>query len=91
MVDHQKQKGKLVWQCLLIKRSDAIFYRAKNKKIWLRIWIFIIYKKIQKQLLDKGLDISQRVVHKAGEFLGNKIADAVTESKDVNAEIQKPV
>ena len=38
-----------------------------------------------------GLDISKRVVHKAGEFLGNKIADTVTESKDVNAEIEKPV
>ena len=35
----------------------------------------------KKQLLDRGLDslkaASKKVVHKAGEFLGNKIADAV--------------
>ena len=36
-------------------------------------------KKYRKQLLDAGLDslktYSKTVVHKAGEFLGNKIAD----------------
>ena len=39
-------------------------------------------RKYKKQLLDTGLDslktISKKVVHKAGDFLGNKIANAVT-------------
>ena len=47
---------------------------------------------IKKQLLDTGLDAvktaSKKLVHKAGEFIGNKIADAVTKSNDDN--IGKP-
>ena len=43
-------------------------------------------RKCKKQLLDAELDslktASKKVVHKAGEFLGNKIADAVTKSND---------
>ena len=31
------------------------------------------------------------VVHKAGEYLGNKIADVITKSNDVNTEKQQPV
>ena len=50
---------------------------------------------IYKQLLDTGLDsletASKKVVHKAGEFLGNKIADTVTKSNDNNIEKQEPV
>ena len=42
--------------------------------------------KYKKQLLDTGLDslktASKKVVHKADEFLGNKIADAVAMSND---------
>ena len=38
-------------------------------------------RKYKKQLLDTGLDslktTSKKVVHKSGEFLGNKIANAV--------------
>ena len=30
-------------------------------------------RKYKKQILDKGLDASKKVVHKAGEYLGNKI------------------
>ena len=45
--------------------------------------------------MDTGLDAvktaSKKVVHKAGEFLRNKIADAVTKSNDVNIEKQEPV
>ena len=46
--------------------------------------------------LDTGLDsslktASKKVVHKAGEFIGNKIADAVTKWKDNNIEKQEPV
>ena len=37
-------------------------------------------RKYKNQLLDTGLDASKKVFHKAGEYLGNKIADAVTKS-----------
>ena len=44
----------------------------------------MIAKKYKKQLLNTGLDslktASKNLVHKAGEFIGNKIADAVTKS-----------
>ena len=47
---------------------------------------------IQKQSLDTGLGAvkfaSKKVLHKAGQFLGNKIADAVTKSN--NDKIVKP-
>ena len=43
-------------------------------------------KKYKKHLLDTGLDslksTSKKVVQKAGEFLGNKITDAVTKWND---------
>ena len=48
-------------------------------------------RKYKKPLLDKGLDVSTKVVHKAGEFLGNKVADAVTKSNNDNIEKQEPV
>ena len=35
--------------------------------------------------------VSEKVVHKAGEFLENKIADAVTKSNDDNIEKQEPI
>ena len=47
--------------------------------------------KYKKQLLDTGLNASKKAVHKAGEFLGNKIADAVTKSNDDNIVKQEPV
>ena len=33
-------------------------------------------RKYNKQLMDTGLDTSKDVAHKAGEFMGNKFADA---------------
>ena len=49
-------------------------------------------QKIQKQLLDTGLDsfktASKKLVHKTGEFLENKSADAITKSS--NDKILKP-
>ena len=48
-------------------------------------------RKCKKQLLDTGLDASKKVVHKAGEFIGNKIADTVIKSNDDNIEKQEPV
>ena len=41
--------------------------------------------------MDKGLDASKKVVHKAGEHLGNKISDAVLKSNNNNIEKQEPV
>ena len=41
--------------------------------------------------MDTGLDASRKIVHKAGEFLGSKIADVVTMSNDDNIEKQEPV
>ena len=55
---------------LNVEPSNLVFLNYKQ-----RIWIFIIRKKILKKILDKGLDASKKVVHKAGEFKGNKIAD----------------
>ena len=48
-------------------------------------------RKCKKQLLDTGLDDSKKLVHKAGELLGNKIADTVTKSNNDNIEKQEPV
>ena len=43
-------------------------------------------RKYKKQLLDAGLaslrTASKKLVHKAGEFLGNKIGHAATKSND---------
>ena len=52
-------------------------------------------RKDKKQLLDAELDslktTSKNVVQRAGEFLGNKIADAVTKSNDDKIVKQEPV
>ena len=48
-------------------------------------------RKFKRHLLDKGLDASKKVIHKAGEYLGDKIADAVIKSNNVNIEKQEPV
>ena len=41
-----------------------------------------VTRKYKKQILDKGVDVSTKAVPKADEFIGNKISDAVTKSKD---------
>ena len=48
-------------------------------------------RKYKKRSLDTGLDASKRVFHKAGEFIGNKIADGVTNSNDDKIVKQKPI
>ena len=45
----------------------------------------------KKQLLDTGQDAFKKVIHKAGESMGNKIADAVTKSNDDKIVKQEPV
>ena len=50
---------------------------------------------IKKQLLNTGLDslktAFRKEVHKAGEFIGNKIADTATKSNDDETVKQEPV
>ena len=52
-------------------------------------------RKYKKELLDTGPDslktTSKKVVHKAGKFLGNQIADVVTRSNDDKIVKQEPV
>ena len=52
-------------------------------------------RKYKKQLLDTGLDAvksaSKKVLHKASNFIGNKIADTVTKSKNDKTVNQEPV
>ena len=48
-------------------------------------------RKYRKQLLNSGLGVSKKVVHKAGEFIGNKIADRVIKANNDNMEKQEPV
>ena len=64
-----------------------IFYRTKNKKNSLKdVDFYHLHKNIksdywiQEQMLQKPLP--EKVVHKAGKYLGNKRADAVTNSSD---------
>ena len=53
-----------------------------------RYGVLSFAKQYKKQLLGKGLDASEKAVHKAGEFIGNKIADTITKLKDDNIEKQ---
>ena len=66
------------------------FIEPRTRK-YVRGYGFLSFaKKYRKQILDKGLNASKKVVHKAGEFIGNKIADTVTKSND-NIEKQEPI
>ena len=51
--------------------------------------------KYKKKLLDAGLDAvktaSKKLVHKAGEYFGNKIVDAVNKLNDDKIGKQQPV
>ena len=55
-------------------------------KKYVKEYGFSSFERKYKKLLDTGLDYlkiaSQKVVHKANKFLGNKITDAVTKSND---------
>ena len=54
-------------------------------RVYVKGYGFLIFaRKYKKQLLDTGLDsletASRTVVHKAGEFLGNKIVDTLSQT-----------
>ena len=77
----------------LISRISALpIFRAikfcENSRIWSQNAKSAKFN--PNKVLDKGIDASEKVVHKAGEFTGNKIADAVTKSNDDNIEKQEP-
>ena len=49
-----------------------------------------VLENVKKKKFDTRLDASKNVTHKAGDFLGNKIADAVTMSNDDRIQKQEP-
>ena len=58
------------------------------------IGFYHLQENIKKKLLDAGLDAVKtafkKLVHKAGEYFGNKIVDAVTKSNDDKIGKQQP-
>ena len=63
-----------------------------KKRKYVKGYGFLLFaRKYKKQLLYKGLDASKNVVHKASEYLANKIADGGTKLNDDNIEKQEPV
>ena len=59
----------------------------KSVNLFIRLYLLILLftRKYKKQLLGTGINASNKVIHKTAkatqEFLGNKIADAVTTIK----------
>ena len=53
--------------------------------------LLLLAKKYKKQLMNTELKASKGVVQKAGKFIKNKIADAVSTSNDNNIEKQEPI
>ena len=65
------------------------------KKMLKDMDFYHLRENIKKQLLNTGLDslktAFRKEVHKAAEFIGNKIADTVTKSNDDETVKQEPV
>ena len=73
-----------------------MFYKTHEQEIYVKRYGYLSFaRKYKKQLFDTGLDAAKtafkKVVHKTGEFLGNKFADAVTKSNDGNVDKQELV
>ena len=62
----------------------------RTKKYVKLYWFLSFANKYKKQLLHKGLYASKKVVHKTGEYLGNKIVHEITKSNDYNIEKHEP-
>ena len=60
------------------------FIEPRTKKYVKGYWILLFARKYKNQFLDTGLDssksASKKVAHKAGKFISNKAAGAVTKS-----------
>ena len=69
--------------------------KPRKRKYVNRYGLLSFIKKHKKQLLDTRTNssktASKKVVHKAGGFLRNKIADEVTKSSDGKIEKKEPV
>ena len=74
-----------------MRRSSSLALRRYSTEPRTRKYVkeygFLSFaRKYKKQLLDTGADslktASKKVVHKTGEFLGKKTAEAVTKSND---------
>ena len=62
----------------------ARYSTEPRTRVYVKGYGFLIFaRKYKKQLLDTGLDsletASRTIVHKAGEFLGNKIVDTLSQ------------
>ena len=59
---------------------------------YVKVYGFLSFaRKYKKQLMGKELDASKKVAHEVGEYLGNKMAEAVTNSNNDNIEKQASV
>ena len=72
------------------------YSKEPRTRKYVKVYGFLLLaRKYKKQYLDTGQDsvkiASKKVVHKAGESIGNKIAEAVTKSNDHKIVKQKPV
>ena len=76
---------------LINKKKCRDILKNQKQEIKLNDIDFSFVGKCKKQTLDKGLNASKKVVHKADEFIGNKITDAVTKSNDDNINKKEPV
>ena len=74
-----------------MRRSSSLalrryFTEPRTRKYVKEYGLLSFARKYKKQLLDIGADslktASKKVVHKTGEFLGKKTAEAVTKSND---------
>ena len=64
------------------------YFIEPRSKIYVKRYAFLSFVRIcKKQLLETGLDAlktaSKKVVHKKGEFLGNKITGKIVKPKHV--------
>ena len=69
------------------------YLKEPRTRKYVKLYGFLLFaRKYKKQLLDTWLDpvttASKKALHKAGEFIGNKIADAVTRLS--NYKVVKP-
>ena len=64
----------------------TIFYKPRARKYVKGNGFLSFDRKCRKQFLNTGVDVlittSKTVVHKAVDFLGKKIADAISQSND---------
>ena len=71
---------------------SLLINKQKQHNITFKGYGFLSFaRKNKKQLLNIGLNASEKVVHEAGKLIGNKIVDTVTKSNNDNIEKQEPV